>query len=879
MLVALAPVSPHAITPDAGARSEPVGHRQLPALAALVLGLTVTFIAVAFVREWEVGERRNALAQASAGHVEALKGQLIRSMEELYAIESLFNVRREISRQEFRAFVVNTLTRRREIQGLAWDPRVPATERAEWEARAHQEGFGAFQFVEQGRQGGLVPAGERPEYFPVYFMENLSGNEPALGFDLRSETRRRQALERARDTGRAAATPPIRLVQEAGSQLGFLVLLPVYERPVASLDERREALRGFAVAVYRIGDLVDASLEAAISRGLGVTVTDAESGQTIYRRTSASSGGVPWETTLDVAGRRWSLRFEASPQFDATSSFLWQAWASFAAGAVITTLLSAYLWSHGRRLLATEQRVREATADLSAEIGERLRVEQQLRSAHDDLEARVHDRTAELAASNAALQVEVGVRQRAEAQAETANRAKSAFLANMSHEIRTPLNAILGYSQILIRHEPLGAFEREAVQTIAGSSSHLLHLINEILELSKIDAGRMEISRAELDLQSLVHEIAVMFHPLCEEKRLTLRTEGLRLGLQVPVLGDAGKLRQVLINLLGNAVKFTERGGVTLRLHDRADGRWGFEVEDTGPGIPDDIRQRVFEPFQQGSTGSASGGTGLGLSIASRQVELMGGVLALDITPAGGSLFHFTLHLPSADVSRAPGSMAVETYRLAEGHRVAALVVDDVPENRAVLSSMLEMAGCQTMVAENGAQAMQLARDLVPDIAFVDLRMPGDDGLEITRQLTAAFGAGAIRIVATSASVLDGERDRCLTGGCDEFVAKPFLADQIYACVARLLGVTFDVRRVSPAPAAPFSGAAFALPEALAARLHRAAELHSATGLRGCLDELGDLGPDGRHLADHMRGYLTSYDMEAIQRIVGTLPMASAAGS
>jgi len=335
----------------------------------------------------------------------------------------------------------------------------------------------------------------------------------------------------------------------------------------------------------------------------------------------------------------------------------------------------------------------------------------------------------------------------------------------------------------------------------------------------------------------------------------------------------------VLINLLGNAVKFTERGSVTLRLHDHADGRWGFDVEDTGPGIPDDIRERIFEPFQQGAAGSGKGGTGLGLSIARRQVELMGGVLALDTTAAGGSLFHFVLHLPLADLSLAPGSMAIEIYRLAEGHQVHALVVDDVPENRAVLSSMLAMAGCQTMVAESGAQALQLARGRAPDIAFVDLRMPGDDGLEVARQLAAAFGPGTIRIVATSASVLDGERDRCLARGCDEFVAKPFLADQIYACVARLLDVTFEVRRASPAPATPFTGASIALPGALAARLHRAAELHSATGLRGCLDELEDLGPDGRHLAEHMRGFLTSYDMEAIQRIVGSLPMASAAGS
>ena len=166
-------------------------------------------------------------------------------------------------------------------------------------------------------------------------------------------------------------------------------------------------------------------------------------------------------------------------------------------------------------------------------------MEQQLRSARDDLEARVRDRTAELAASNDALQAEVVIRQRAEAEAETANRAKSAFLANMSHEIRTPLNAILGYAQILLRHDALDRFQRDAVETIAGSSNHLLHLINEILDLSKIDAGRMEMARAQFDLQALVHELVVMFQPLCEEKHLALRVEGLDRALLMPVVGDA----------------------------------------------------------------------------------------------------------------------------------------------------------------------------------------------------------------------------------------------------------------------------------------------------------------------------------------------------
>jgi signal transduction histidine kinase/CheY-like chemotaxis protein len=673
------------------------------------------------------------------------------------------------------------------------------------------------------------------------------------------------------------ATPPIRLVQERGSQLGFLVLLPLYDRPAWSLDERRAHLRGVAVAVYRIGDLVSAAVRSAASRQVNLTVTDAESGELIYGRSPESADHVSWVTSIDVAGRAWTLRFDTAGALGG-SPFLWQTWTSLTTGTVITFLLSAYLWSHSRRLAATERRVREATIDLSAEVRERTRAEHELRAARDQLEARVRERTAELAASNDALQAEVAIREQAEARAETASRARSAFLANMSHEIRTPLNAIVGYAQILLRHDSLDRLQRDAVETIAGSSAHLLHLINEILDLSKIDAGRMEVSRAAFDLQALVREIAVMFQPLCDEKRLMLRVEGVERQRARSILGDSAKLRQVLINVLGNAVKFTERGAVTLLVTEPVSGQWRFEVLDTGPGIPNEIRDRIFEPFQQG--GHGKGGTGLGLSIARRQVELMGGTLCLQSNGESGSHFWFTLQLPAvsapsevcAEVCASPPAMR----RLAPGQRVRALVIDDVLENRKVLSTMLQLAGCETTVAASGEEAIEAARARTPDIAFMDLRLPGADGIQTARRLVGEAGPSrATRVVAMSASVLDGERGRCLAAGCDEFIAKPFQADQIFDCVARLLGVKFEVLQTARAGRAAANRRKMAFPCDLVSRLSTAAELHSATRVRGCLGELEGLGPDGRHLAEHLRGFLARYDMEAIQQTVGGLSVVS----
>ena len=288
----------------------------------------------------------------------------------------------------------------------------------------------------------------------------------------------------------------------------------------------------------------------------------------------------------------------------------------------------------------------------------------------------------------------------------------------------------------------------------------------------------------------------------------------------------------MLINLLGNAVKFTERGGVTLRLIDQANGRWRLDVEDTGPGIPHDMRERVFEPFQQGSCGSRKGGTGLGLSIARRQVELMGGSLVLESIPGRGSIFHVTLDLPAGSPPFEPDSLRIEMCRLAPGTDVRALVVDDVLENRKVLSTMLRMAGCDTAMAEDGRRAVEAVREFRPDIVFMDMRLPDVDGLEATRQIAKEFGPLRIPVVATSASVLERERERCLAAGCDEFVAKPFRAEQIYACVTGLLDVEFIAQRTAKQSAALSATdlARITLPPHLTARMSRATERAQRNG-------------------------------------------------
>ena len=775
-------------------------------------------------------EQVRKLAQDRA---EVIRAQLLRSMEVLHAVAALYETHRDVTRGEFRTFVNSTLARQPELQALAWDPRVKGPERHQWEQRAMAEGLKGFEFKEEKAEGVHATAGQRDEYFPVFYLESMEKNAPALGFDVASEPRRRAALELARDSGQPSATAPIRLAQEQESQRGFVVFYPLYGGPAATVEQRRAALTGFATAVFRIGDLVELSLRPVGENGVALTVFDQANGSAIYQQKGQRLPGRPtWTATMDVAGRHWTLLFEPTTAFRALRSDALP-WLVPCGALVITWLLTAYLWSSARQ-------------------------------------------AAELRISHQALLTEVTVRKQAEAAAEAANQAKSEFLANMSHEIRTPMNAILGYSQILARDSALPPFHRDAVATILSSGDHLLHLINEILDLSKIDAGRMELTPTDFDLAALLRELGAMFQQPCEEKHLGLRLELPASEKPVPVHGDEGKLRQVLINLLANAVKFTARGRVTLRATPAEGEVWHIEVEDTGPGIAAEALDTIFEPFQQGPGVRVEGGTGLGLAIARRQAEIMGGKLGVRSAPGQGSCFELKLGLPTALHTNhmLAGTMG-EIASLAAGHHVRALVVDDIAENREVLATLLTLVGCEVVLAEHGRQAIEVVRVSRPQIVFMDMRMPDLDGIAATRRIVEEFGGTGLKVVATSASALVHQREQYMRAGCDDFVAKPFRAERIYGCLRHLLGVSFDYKPRVPDEVATetIDLRQISLPEDLAARLTMAAELHSATVLKGCLAEMEKLGPAGDRLARHLRGFLASYDMKTIQRLVAQIPI------
>jgi signal transduction histidine kinase/CheY-like chemotaxis protein len=380
--------------------------------------------------------------------------------------------------------------------------------------------------------------------------------------------------------------------------------------------------------------------------------------------------------------------------------------------------------------------------------------------------------------------------------AETANHAKSIFLANMSHELRTPLNAILGFSSMMRKDSSITEPQRGNLDIINRSGEHLLSLINDVLEMAKIEAGRGQLENIPFDLGLVVRDVTDMMQARAQEKGLQLIIDQ---SSRFPrfIKGDESKLRQVLINLVGNAVKFTQQGGITVRLGVKADTepqRLLIEVEDSGIGIKPEDQQAIFEPFIQLSQSGMQKGTGLGLSIARQFVELMGGNISLQSTPGKGSIFRLELPMQlvaEADISKPPEKMG-EAIGLVPGQpEYRILIVEDQMENRLLLEKLLQDIGFKVMLAENGEQAIKQFQSWHPHFIWMDRRMPIMDGTEATKHIRALPDGKEVKIVAITASAFKEQRDELTQAGMDDFVRKPYRSNEIYECMAKHLGVRY----------------------------------------------------------------------------------------
>ena len=873
---------------------------RLRTVATPVLG-TLLMVAVAFftAARWDAADQQAKLKDEGLALRRVIENRAIAHGEVLSSLARLIEVTPNLEPDQFSHFTSATLSKQPDIFALSFNPYIRPEERDEFEGQMSRIlGGGKFEITERDSDKRLVRAGNRPEYVAVAFIAPLQGNLPALGFDINSEPVRRDAIHRSLESGLAAATAPIRLVQENQERVGMLVLAPAYREDTAEGGVRK--IKGFAVAVIKVDQLVEIATQGLLGAGIMIELLDLaadEARRLIYRSpgdTTEKSTLPVWTTQLMMADREWELSVFPTEAYLARHR-PWVAFGVGGAGLLFAALLQIMILAISGRAMHIHRRVEEQTLELRTKNEALETSEEKFRSVVENIKEVVfrtdvqgnwlylnpawmevtgfdlgesigtpfidyvhpEDRQRNQAAFEPLIRrekdscrhvvrylhkqggfrwIEVFARlavdandqamgtygtllditerhqgeellRHAIAKAEAASQAKSRFLATMSHEIRTPMNGILGMAQVLLMPRITDAERIDYTRVILNSGQTLLALLNDILDLSKVEAGKVELTIAAFVPGQLLQDTQALFAEAAGQKGLQL--DHTWQGPRQSYLGDSHRLRQMLSNLVGNAVKFTARGQI--RIEGRELGRDAdtgiatleFAVADTGIGIPEEKQARLFQPFSQAddSTTRQFGGTGLGLSIVRSLAEYMGGEVGLASTAGQGSRIWF--RVPCAPVAAGqnlapakPDPEQLTSVQATPGALLGrVLVVEDNATNQKVIALLLEKLRLGCVIADNGQEGVDaITGDTTHliDVVLMDLQMPVLDGFSATEQIRrweADHGLPRRPIIALTADSFEEDRERCRLAGMDDFLTKPVSVHGLRSTLGRWLPV------------------------------------------------------------------------------------------
>ncbi|MBI1326970.1 MAG: response regulator [Alphaproteobacteria bacterium] len=716
------------------------------------LPLLIIFICVIGLfqasEKWQKQQFYGEFSRESFFVFNALERTFLDYVQALQALQSFYNSSQEVSRDEFRSFTEGFLEKNPGIRRLIWVPRVRDEERLAFEQNGRAQIEETFAIKERDASGDIVKALSRKEYYPVFYAEPLSNIIiPNMGFDLASEEVRYQALERARITGKPAATEKLRFFSEKEeNQYGLMLVLPIYKGHGNKDNSSRgedAVIEGFVGATYRLQDVIEPILKKWQSRGLVLELYNVEVNKKDLLYTSATRSAVNKKMTaifeeefpLGLFGQEWIVRILKAPVTGLVGpGFI--VGIVLASGVIFTALLGAFL------LVITGR---------AAEI-----------------EHEVSLRTAEL--------------KQAQIRAEEAALIKSEFLANMSHEIRTPLTGIIGMAALL-RRTRLDNQGVHYAETIKYSADALLQIIDDILDFSKIEAGKLRLENVPFDLHKLCKKVIELFLIRAWEKRVEMKLE---YDPQCPalVIGDPGRIRQVLFNLCSNAIKFTDKGLITLCVRaELVAPRYALlkiAVKDTGIGVPEKKHKAIFEKFDQVDTSTSRkyGGTGLGLAITRELLNMMGSDIEIQSQEGVGSEFSFFLRLPLASEDIKGREAIDEKVELIfSGGKV--LLAEDNMVNQEVIGTFLRNYDLEVVIASDGQEALEKIKQEKFDLVFMDCQMPVLDGYAATRKLREDKAFDHLPVIAITARAMMDDRQVCVDAGMNDYLSKPINEDEL----------------------------------------------------------------------------------------------------